>query len=162
MNNEEEQKELEREIIELEKQLEYKKEKYKRLKFIDENGRYYINATGYISELIPTVNNEIWEKAIKQNNTFKTKKDAEKERDRRELLYEFNQFKNERNNGWTPNWKDFNTSKNFVAVDSDGYLKCMSMYCTKVFVKFGYFRNYEDCIEAIKKFGDRIKQLYID
>lgn len=162
MNNEKEQKELEHEIIELESQLAYKKEKYKRLKFIDENGRYYINATGYISELIPTVNNDIWEKAIKQNNTFKTKKDAEKERDRRELLYEFNQFKNERNNGWEPNWKNYNELKFYIVFGKKGYLEHRYNCTLELFVTFGYFHDCGDCIEAIDKFGDRIKKLYID
>ena len=138
MNNEKEQKELEHEIIELESQLAYKKEKYKRLKFIDENGRYYINATGYISELIPTVNNDIWEKAFKQNNTFKTKKDAEKERDRRELLYEFNQFRDERNGGWHPNWKDSDEMKYFIGLQREKFEVCAS-YCLFNFSVFGHF-----------------------
>ena len=162
MNNELTQEELEYEIMELEDRLAYKKEQYKRLKLTNENGRYFLNEGGDILELIPTVNDESWGKAVKQNNTFKTRKDAEKERDRRELLYEFNQFKNERNNGWAPDWKNLNMSKYFVAVDSDGYLKSMSMYVTDTFVQFGYFHNYEDCMDAIEKFGDRIRKLYID
>ena len=36
------------------------------------------------------------------------------------------------------------------------------MYVTDTFVQFGYFRNYEDCMGAIEKFGDRIKKIYID
>lgn len=162
MSNELTQEELELEIAELESKLTYKKRVLKRLKSVNENGRYFLCSDGTISELIPTINNEIWEKSIKQGNTFKTIEDAEKERDRRALLHEFNQFKNERNNGWTPNWKDFNMSKYFVAADSDGYLKSVSMYGTDSFVQFGYFRNYKDCMDAIEKFGDRIKELYID
>lgn len=162
MNNEEEQKELELEIAELESKLTYKKEVLKRLKSVNENGRYFLCSDGTISELIPTINNEIWENSIKQGNTFKNVKDAEKERDRRELLYEFNQFRDERNNGWAPDWKNLNMSKYFVAADSDGYLKSVSMYGTDSFVQFGYFHNYKDCMDAIEKFGDRIKELYID
>ena len=124
---------------------------------------YYLNIFGEIAKVeTDSYNEDVIKQMQQQGNTFKTRKDAEKERDRRALLYEFNQFKNERNNGWTPNWKDFNTSKYFIAADSDGYLKNMSMYCTKVFSQFGYFRNWEDCMDAIDKFGDRIKKLYID
>lgn len=161
MNNDTE-KELEHEIMELKTILANKKEKLERLKFIHANRRYYLNWDGSIHEMTLTMNDTTKESGIKQGNVFKTVEDAEKERDRRALLYEFNQFKNDRNNGWTPDWEKFNTSKYFIAVDHDGYLKCMSMYCTKVFVQFGYFRNYEDCMDAIKKFGDRIKKLYID
>lgn len=162
MNNEQEQKELEHEIIELESQLAYKKEKYNRLKFINANSRYFLCETGDIYELIPTVDSGHMEKAVKQNNTFKTKKDAEKERDRRELLHEFNQFKNERNNGWTPNWNDSFEGKTYIYFSCEKVLKHTYVNTTREFVTFGYFRNVEDCIEAIEKFGDRIKKLYID
>lgn len=162
MSNELSQKELELEIAELESKLTYKKKVLKRLKSVNENGRYFLCSDGTISELIPTINNEIWEKSIKQGNTFKTIEDAEKERDRRALLHEFNQFKNERNDGWTPNWKDFNMSKYFVAADSDGYLKSVSMYGTDSFVQFGYFKNREDCQRAIEIFGEEIIDLFVE
>ena len=161
MNNDTE-KELEHEIMELESILANKKEKLERLKFIHANRRYYLNWDGSIHEMTPTMNDTTKESGIKQGNVFKTVEDAEKERDRRALLYEFNQFKHERNDGWTPNWKDFNMSKYFAAADSDGYLKSVSMYGTDSFVQFGYFHNYKDCMDAIEKFGDRIKKLYID
>lgn len=162
MNNKPTQKELELEIMGLEDELAYKKEQLERLYRINTNGRYFLDEGGGVRELIPPVNILAWEKVIRQGNTFKTVEDAEKESDRRALLHEFNQFKNERNDGWTPNWKDFNMSKYFVAADSDGYLKSVSMYGTDSFVQFGYFHNYEDCMDAIEKFGDRIKELYID
>lgn len=124
---------------------------------------YYINIFGEFAEIeSDNYNEDVIKQMKEQGNTFKTREEAEKESKRRALLYEFNQFKNERNDGWTPNWKDFNMSKYFVAADSDGYLKSMSMYVTDSFVQFGYFRNYKDCMDAIQKFGDRIKKLYID
>ena len=162
MNNKPTQKELELEIMELEDELAYKKEQLERLYRINTNGRYFLDEGGGVRELIPPVNILAWEKVIRQGNTFKTVEDAEKESDRRTLLYEFNQFRDECNGDWKPDWKDFNMSKYFVAADSDGYLKSVSMYCTDSFVQFGYFYNYKDCMDAIEKFGDRIKELYID
>ena len=162
MSNEPTPKELELEIMELEDKLAYKKEHLELLTRIYTNGRYFLDEGGGIREIIPPINILAWEKVSRQGNAFKTVEDAEKERDRRKLLHEFNQFKNERNDGWTPNWKDFNMSKYFVAADSDGYLKSVSMYGTDSFVQFGYFHNYKDCMDAIEKFGDRIKKLYID
>ena len=162
MNNEQEQKELEHKIIELESQLSYKKDKYNRLKFINANSRYFLCETGDIYELIPTVDSEHMEKAVKQNNTFKTVKDAEKERDRRALLYEFNQFRDERNKGWTPNWNDVSEGKYYIYFGYEKILKHTFVQTAREFVTFGYFRNVADCIEAIGKFGDGIKKLYID
>ena len=162
MNNKPTKKELELEIMELEDELAYKKEQLERLYRINTNGRYFLDEGGGVRELIPPVNILAWEKVIRQGNTFKTVEDAEKESDRRTLLYEFNQFRDECNGDWKPDWKDFNMSKYFVAADSDGYLKSVSMYGTDSFVQFGYFHNYKDCMDAIEKFGDRIKKLYID
>lgn len=162
MNNKPTQKELELEIMELEDELAYKKEKLERLYHINTNGRYFLDEGGGVRELIPPVNILAWEKVIRQGNTFKTVEGAEKESDRRTLLYEFNQFRDECNGDWKPDWKDFNMSKYFVAADSDGYLKSVSMYGTDSFVQFGYFHNYKDCMDAIEKFSDRIKKLYID
>ena len=162
MSNELTQEELELEIAELESKLTYKKRVLKRLKSVNENGRYFLCSDGTISELIPTINNEIWEKSIKQGNTFKTIEDAEKERDRRALLYEFNQFRDERNNGWTPNWNDSTEWKTCIYSGSGRELKNISMQTMREFVTFGYFRKATDCMDAIEKFGDRIKKLYID
>ena len=140
MNNKPTQKELELEIMELEDELAYKKEQLERLYRINTNGRYFLDEGGGVRELIPPVNILAWEKVIRQGNTFKTVEDAEKESDRRTLLYEFNQFRDECNGDWKPDWKDFNMSKYFVAADSDGYLKSVSMYGTDSFVQFGYFK----------------------
>ena len=162
MSNKPTQKELELEIMELEDKLAYKKEQLERLYSINTNDRYFLDEGGGVRELIPPVNILAWERVIRQGNAFKTVEDAEKERDRRALLHEFNQFKNERNDGWTPNWKDFNMSKYFVAADSDGYLKSVSMYGTDSFVQFGYFKNREDCQRAIEIFGEEIIDLFVE
>lgn len=156
------QKDLENEITELEETLKIKKEQLERLRLVNENGKYVLISTGVINELNVEGLPNAWEKAIEQNNVFKTRQDAEKERDRRALLYEFNQFKNERNNGWTPNWKNSNELKFYIAFGKKGYLEHRYACTLELFVTFGYFHDCGDCIEAIEKFGDRIKKLYID
>jgi hypothetical protein len=161
MNNDTE-KELEHEIMKLETILANKKEKLERLKFIHANRRYYLNWDGSIHEMTLTMNDTTKESGIKQGNVFKTIEDAEKERDRRALLYEFNQFRDERNKGWTPNWNDVSEGKYYIYFGYEKILKHTFVQTTREFVTFGYFRNVADCIEAIGKFGDRIKKLYID
>lgn len=161
MNNDTEKK-LEHEIMELETILANKKEKLERLKFIHANRRYYLNWDGSIHEMTLTMNDTTKESGIKQGNVFKTIEDAEKERDRRALLYEFNQFKNEQNNGWAPNWKDYNEPKFYITFSENNELKPSYMSTLQTFVTFGYFNDYRACFDAIQKFGDRIKKLYID
>lgn len=160
MNNDTE-KELEHEIMELETILANKKEKLERLKFIHANRRYYLNWDGSIHEMTLTMNDTTKESGIKQGNVFKTIEDAEKERDRRALLHEFNQFKNERNNGWSPNWNDSYEVKHCITFVSE-LLKVKAVYVAGKFSTFGYFKDYQACFDAIQKFGDRIKKLYID
>lgn len=156
------QKDLENEIEELEEKLKIKKEQLVKLSLVNENGKYVLTSTGEVLELNLEIPQDTWEKAIKQNNTFKTVKDAEKERDRRTLLYEFNKFRDERNKGWTPNWNDVSEGKYYIYFGYEKILKHTFVQTTREFVTFGYFRNVADCIEAIGKFGDRIKKLYIE
>lgn len=156
------QTDLENEITELEETLKIKKDQLEKLRLVNENGKYVLTSTGEILELNLEIHKDTWEKAINQNNTFKTRKDAEKERDRRALLYEFNQFKNERNNGWSPNWNDSNDLKFYVSFGKKGYLEQRYASTLEIFATFGYFRDCADCLDAINKFGDRIKKLYID
>lgn len=161
MNNEPMQKELESEITELKKQLEYKREKLKILKFINTNRRYYLNWDGSIHETALTINVTTKESGIKQGNVFKTVEDAEKERDRRALLYEFNQFKNECNNGWEPDWKDSEMKWDINYKEGEGVRELWTNNVNS-FSTFGYFKSRQDARRAVEKFGDRIKKLYID
>ena len=158
------QTDLEHEIMELEEILKIKKEQLEKLRLVNENGKYVLISTGGINELNVECLPNTWKMAIKQNNVFKTRKDAKKERDRRELLYEFNQFKNERNNGWEPNWKDCEEPKFYIAFNFAGNkgLTISYMHTLQNLVTFGYFNDYRACFDAIQKFGDRIKKLYID
>lgn len=154
------QKDLENEIKELEETLKIKKEQLDKLRLVNENGKYVLISTGEIHELNIEIHPDTWEKAIEQNNTFKTRKDAEKERDRRALLYEFNQFRDECNKGKKINWNMW-SSKYYIGINGtviDWYLSTVvnPLSC------FGYFHKKEHCLEAIEKFGDRIKKLYID
>lgn len=167
MNNEQEIKKLEKEIEELEakracieQHIDDKIEKIERLK---NKTRYYLNTFGEVGEIVESwdIQSVIYKMGL-QGHVFDSLEDAEKERDRRELLYEFNQFKNERNNGWTPNWNDATEWKTSICFGVEKELKYISTCTLQEFVTFGYFRNVEDCIEAIEKFGDRIKKLYID
>ena len=156
------QTDLEHEIMELEETLKIKKEQLERLRLVNENGKYVLTSTGEVLELNLEIPQDTWEKAIKQNNVFKTRKDAEKERNRRTLLHEFNQFKNERNNGWSPNCDDCYEVKHCITFGPSKLLTTKGVYVTENFSTFGYFKDYRACFDAIDKFGDRIKKLYID
>lgn len=167
MSNEQEIKKLEKEIEGLEtkracieQQIDNKVKKIERLK---NKTRYYLNTFGEVGEIVESwdIQSVIYKMGL-QGHVFDSLEDAEKERDRRALLHEFNQFRDERNNGWKLDWKDCKNQKFYIVSNSEKELKCVSVYFMNNLLSFGYFRNYEDCMDAIDKFGDRIKKLYID
>lgn len=95
-----------------------------------------------------------------QGNVFKTKQEAEKERDRRILLTRFKQFRDKCNGDWKPKWINNQERKYFM-----GYLAESEIYVVDYCVQknvlnwFGYFKNANDCERAIELFGDEIKRL---
>lgn len=167
MNNEQEIKKLEKEIEGLEtkiacikQQIDDKVESIEKLK---KETIYYINSFGDIGKISKTLGvQSIIDQMELQGHVFDSLEDAKKERDRRALLHEFNQFRDECNNGWEPNWNDSTEWKTCIYSSGSGELKNISTQTMREFVIFGYFRNVEDCLDAINKFGDRIKKLYID
>ena len=174
MNNDTKQRQLEIEELEtkirgmiserqyISKKIDEAQSKLKMLK-IGSEIFYYINIFGEIAKIeSDNYNEDVIKQMQQQGNAFKTREEAEKESEKRELLYEFNQFRDECNGDWKPDWKDFNMSKYFVAADSDGYLKSVSMYGTDSFVQFGYFKNREDCQRAIEIFGEEIIDLFVE
>ena len=155
--------ELEKQIQDLQKELELKKQK-ESFKFPVEyhDTYYFLTAFGEIKE-------DFWIGSIRdenksyQGNVFKTKQEAEKERDRRELLTRFRQFRDRCNIGWKPNFADYLQDKYSFYYD---YHAQKFDYCDlgeeDGFNLFGYFRNHLDCERAIELFGNEIKRLFVE
>lgn len=96
-----------------------------------------------------------------QGNIFATKQEANLESNRRTLLAKFREFRDERNEGWKPDWTDTNEAK-WSAVLSAGKLEALSMYLNNSFDTFGHFKNQEDCQRAIEIFGKEIIELFME
>ena len=98
--------------------------------------------------------------AYLQGNIFKTKEEAERERDRRILLTRFRQFRDKCNGDWKPFecghqfYLSFDTMTNVI------HINCV--YINKSFALFGYFKNKSDAERAIQLFGDEIKRLWVE
>lgn len=105
--------------------------------------------------------NELDVKIFNQGNLFNSVEAAEKERDRRNLLARVNRFRDEKNDGWIPNWNRWQQSKFCIYWISDTFI---ARPCDTLlgFNMFGYFKNRDDCLEAIGRFGHEIKRLYVD
>lgn len=95
-----------------------------------------------------------------QGNIFKTRQEAERERDKRILLMKFRQFRDKCNGEWEP---DLNNTKYYIYLDCDYLmLNIFSSMIRDAFNLFGYFKNKEDCQRAIELFGDEIIRLWVE
>ena len=106
-------------------------------------------------------NNELDVKIFNQGNQFNSVEAAEKERDRRNLLARVNRFRDEKNDGWIPNWNRWQELK-FCIFWNNESLIARPVDTMLGFNVFGYFKEREDCLEAIGRFGHEIKRLYVD
>lgn len=103
---------------------------------------------------------ELEVKIFNQGNLFSSVEAAEKERDRRNLIARVNRFRDEKNDGWIPNWNRWQQLKFCIYWISDTFIArpCDALLGFNI---FGYFKNREDCLEAIGLFGHEIYKLYI-
>ena len=104
---------------------------------------------------------ELKVKIANQGNMFNSIEAAEKEPDRRNLLSRLNRFRDEKNDGWIPNWNRWQQSKFCIYWISDTFT---ARPCDELlgFNVFGYFKNRDDCLEAISRFGHEIYKLFVE
>lgn len=133
-----------------------KKEKYE-LELPNWNKYFYCSGSGDVDY---NYNNKdvIDEGYFEIGNFFKTHEEAELEVKRRKLMTRFEQFRDKCNGNWKP---DFNLAyeKYYIFLD-ENEIKITYNTIFYSFVKFGYFKNEEDCLKAIEIFGDEIKELF--
>ena len=150
------QKELEYNKLQLEVQLENVTAEIERLK----NKRYHLNIVGGVSE-IPTFYSESSILAMaKYGNVFFSIEEAEKESEKRRLMYEIEEFRKERNGYWKADFEDSNPKHCIVL--NNNRLTTLATFKISYFAEFGYFERLSDCERAIEIFGDRILELYAD
>ena len=99
----------------------------------------------------------------RQGNFLKTKEEAQRERDRRDLLTRFRQYRDKCNGDWKPDFKDDNSWKYYISFDhKNNMMKIYSCWNLEEFTLFGYFKNESDAARAIEPFGDEIKRLFVE
>lgn len=124
--------------------------------------KYYLLTTfgGVTKQIYDDVNLHI--NNVGQGNAFHTEKEAELEADRRNLLHRFKMFRDKCNDGWKPNFENFD-GKYFIIFNGESQnLFIDKRDCYDYLNIFGYFKNESDAIKAIKLFGAEIKRLYME
>ena len=168
MNNEELRQEIEKlkqEIIELRfKILESKGELIPytpyEVEVPDDIDDYvYINNVGNIYDL-NTLTIVEFEKIYKRGLAFKTKKEAEQYDKERILLFKLHKWAEERNGGWTPDWRDFDEYKFSITFDFDEHeFLIKDSWYENAFSKLPYFISKGIAKQFIEEFGDEIKEV---
>nr|DAD66863.1 MAG TPA: hypothetical protein [Siphoviridae sp. ctFNZ2] len=96
-------------------------------------------------------------------NAFKYEENAQFEREKRLLLIEFHNFRDEVNGDWEPNWFNGREVKYFISYNPKikSFLIEETVGATD-FTSLGYFKKEEDCLKAIDMFGEEIKRLLVE
>lgn len=98
--------------------------------------------------------------AYRQGNVFKTRKEAERERYKRELLMRFNQFRDKCNGDWKPT---INEKKYYIFFNFEEQKFKIDWFCQiGIFELLGTFKNEADAERAVELFGDEIKRLFVE
>ena len=103
------------------------------------------------------------EGVYKQGHVFKNREEARKERDKREILMRFNQFRDKCNGDWKPDFSQLQEAKYNIQFNYNlGTLTIYNSGCLDSFRLFGYFKELKDAERAIELFGDEIKRLWVE
>lgn len=94
-------------------------------------------------------------------NIFPTKKAAELEAKRRNLLTRFRAFRDECNGDWKADFENPTEEKFFICFYYKEF-RILTAYNANDFATLGYFKNKKDCERAIELFGDEIKELFVE
>ena len=155
--------ELAKKTQELQKELEFEKNKY----VIDYP--FQVPDSYWRLELNGVITKDWWSNddferhCYKQGNMFKTKEEAECERDRRNLLTRFRQFRDKCNGDWKPDFENSWEDKYSIMFHyKSRKLKIANSGDYDNFRPFSYFKNESDAQRAIELFGDEIKRLYVE
>lgn len=151
-------KELEFNKIQMEKRLYEIELKIEELKA----QRYYLNAYGKISTVPKFFDEKTVKRMKRQGNYFETVEEAEKESKKRDLKFEIEELRKELNGNWQPNWEDTTECKYNLAITSGNKVTVTLNYYTHSIPEFGIFQKLKDAEFAMKVFGDRILELYVD
>ena len=122
---------------------------------------YFVSANGLV-KYDSWDNYDFEKRAFAQGNIFKTQQEAELEAKRRNLLTRFRAFRDECNDGWTPDWTKNREKISLYYKHEDKIFYMDTSFIANTFNLFGYFKNKEDTKRAIELFGDEIKELFVE
>ena len=164
--------ELEKKVKRLEEQLteiriellerKAKKKSYE-VEVPEDIGNYYfVNECGAITLLKDVFFSVDYEKVYLRGLAFKTKEEAEQFDKERILINRAKNWSKKYNEGWIPNWKDFDEEKCTVMYDNkDAEFETYETYIYQDFTKLPVFKSEEIADQFIEEFGEEIKEVLL-
>lgn len=120
---------------------------------------YTIDIDGSIEGLYGYTN-EIRVLFYRRGLAFKTKTEAEQYLKKSMLLFKYNKWAEEHNEGWKPNWNDFKEKQYYVIYDyEDKQFYVRYEHYSETFTKLPYFKSYNLALQFIDEFGEKIKEV---
>lgn len=121
---------------------------------------YFVNECGAITLLKDVFFSIGYEKVYLRGLAFKTREEAEQFDKERILLFKLHKWAEERNEGWTPDWNDYNEEKWTVMYHNEcEEFEIYENYRYREFLKLPYFESEEIAELFIKEFGEEIKEV---
>lgn len=167
MTNEEIQEKLEQleeQIKDLKVKLEEKIEKkpYEVEVPEDIENYYYVDEIGSVNLLSDSFVESDYDELYKRGLAFKTKEEAEQFDKERILINRAKDWAKKYNEGWEPNWKDFDEEKCTVIYDNrDEEFKTYESYIYRDFIKLPVFKSEEIAEQFIEEFSEEIKEVLL-
>ena len=164
MINEELQQQIERleqQIKDLKVKLAEKVEKKPyEVKVPEDIGNYYfVSECGAINLLKDVFFSVDYEKVYQCGLAFKTREEAEQHDRERILLFKLHEWAEERNGGWTPDWKNCGNKYIVKYIHETRGFEIAYTWSFNYFSKLPVFKSEELCYEFIKEFGEEIKEV---
>ena len=129
----------------------------------DDHWTYCVDSdTGEIIEVYYIANNTTDKFLFEHGFYFETKEEAEHYLKERKLLLKLHQWAKIKNEGWEPDWSDFDENKYYIYyLRTERLLKIGNVYSVQDFVKLPYFKSMPIAKECINLFGDEIKEVLV-
>ena len=165
MTNEELQQkiaQLEQQIKDLKVKLEEKAEKKPyEVKVPEDIGNYYYVSESGDIDLVEDVFHDIdYEGLYLRGLAFKTKEEAKQFDKERILINRAKDWVKKYNEGWTPDWSNFNETKHYITCKKEvGEFDMNFCRTFRHLIKLPYFKTEEIAEQFIEEFGDEIKEV---
>lgn len=121
----------------------------------------YVQST--ISSKIFDISNMNDVKRFENGLFFETKEEAEQHLKERKLLFKLHQWAKIKNEGWEPDWEDYNENKYFIKIyvkDKDLWIN--SSYTCTTYSKLPLFKSNTIAQACIDEFGEEIKEVLVN